>query len=345
MLFTERKGRDQPSRRRRQGQYHCRRSARPVRQRRNGADGYRGRSGLCLQPALLHLPGPPRARGSGDLLDQSMTTTPPPPPGWPIPWSEACRPPVAVTAAAGLRFGPEGYLWIATGDAASGRLPQDLTSLGGKVLRVDPSTGAGAPANPFASSPKDLHLWPPERAGLGAPPRHRPDVWRWSTDRVWTTRSTCWLPAATTAGIRCPDTTKGSPMTDRVKFPGAIEAKWSSGSADPGRQRPAIFPGGPVSGGVWEGRLAVATLRDSKLRLFEFTPQGDLLWARSPSPSLDGAFGRLPDPDDGARWSAVCDYLERRRQGPDPQDRTPRPRSLERTPVVSIPRWTWKTGD
>ena len=52
-----------------------------------------------------------------------------------------------------LRFGPEGYLWIATGDAATGTVPQDLTSLGGKVLRVDASTGAGVPANPFTSSP------------------------------------------------------------------------------------------------------------------------------------------------------------------------------------------------
>ena len=51
-----------------------------------------------------------------------------------------------------LRFGPEGYLWIATGDAAAGTVPQDLSSLGGKVLRVNASTGAGAPGNPFATS-------------------------------------------------------------------------------------------------------------------------------------------------------------------------------------------------
>ena len=50
-----------------------------------------------------------------------------------------------------LRFGPSGYLWIATGDGASGTVPQDLSSLGGKVLRVDASTGAGAPGNPFGS--------------------------------------------------------------------------------------------------------------------------------------------------------------------------------------------------
>ena len=47
-----------------------------------------------------------------------------------------------------LRFGPDGYLWVATGDATTGTTPQDLTSLGGKVLRVNASTGAGAPGNP-----------------------------------------------------------------------------------------------------------------------------------------------------------------------------------------------------
>ena len=52
-----------------------------------------------------------------------------------------------------LRFGPEGFPWITTGDAPIGTSPQDLASPGGKVLRVNPSTGAGAPANPFAQAP------------------------------------------------------------------------------------------------------------------------------------------------------------------------------------------------
>ena len=108
-----------------------------------------------------------------------------------------------------LRFGPEGYLWIATGDAASGRVPQDLTSLGGKVLRVDASTGAGAPtlslhrhgSTPMATG--TCRAWHSARA--------RARCGRWSTDREWTTRSTCWPPAATTAGTPCPATTNGFP--------------------------------------------------------------------------------------------------------------------------------------
>ncbi len=45
------------------------------------------------------------------------------------------------------RFGPDGYLWVGTGDAAIGTTPQDDDSLGGKVLRID-RNGNAAPGNP-----------------------------------------------------------------------------------------------------------------------------------------------------------------------------------------------------
>ena len=58
-----------------------------------------------------------------------------------------------------LRFGWEGYLWVATGDAALGSTPQDLNSLAGKVLRVDPETGAGHPKNPFVARAGDDRIY------------------------------------------------------------------------------------------------------------------------------------------------------------------------------------------
>ena len=200
-----------------------------------------------------------------------------------------------------LRFGPEGYLWIATGDAASGRFPQDLTSLGGKVLRVDPSTGAGAPSNPFASSPRIYSYGHRNVQGLALRPgagqmwavEHGPRV----DDEI-----NLLVAGGNYGWDPVPGYNESVPMTDRVKFPGAVEAKWSSGS-------PTLAVSGGIflegrQWGVWEGRLAVATLRDEKLRLFEFTPDGDFV-SQVIVPELDGAYGRLRTPmmgPDGALY-------------------------------------------
>ncbi len=61
-----------------------------------------------------------------------------------------------------LAFGPDGMLWIGLGDGGGGGDPLDnaqkLTSLLGKILRLDPRPSAGAPYtvpadNPFVSTP------------------------------------------------------------------------------------------------------------------------------------------------------------------------------------------------
>lgn len=51
-----------------------------------------------------------------------------------------------------LAFGPDGMLYITTGDATDGDNAQNLHSLGGKILRVTP-TGGIPTGNPFAGSP------------------------------------------------------------------------------------------------------------------------------------------------------------------------------------------------
>jgi glucose/arabinose dehydrogenase len=81
-----------------------------------------------------------------------------------------------------LHFGPDGYLYVATGDGGSARDPnaraQDLGSLLGKLLRIDVDGGtpyAAPPDNPFVGTPAARpEIW---AYGLRNP-------WRFSFDRT-----------------------------------------------------------------------------------------------------------------------------------------------------------------
>jgi glucose/arabinose dehydrogenase len=170
------------------------------------------------------------------------------------------------------RFGPDGMLWIGTGDAAVGTNPQDLNSLGGKVLRVDPNTGAAAPGNPFGTlvyeyghrNIQGLALRPGTTQMFSV--EHGPD----RDDEI-----NLLQPGANSGWDPVPNYNESVPMTDLQKFPNASQAVWSSG-APPLATSGATF----LSGGQWKsynGALAVACLAGQQLRLFTFDGAGRLL--------------------------------------------------------------------
>ena len=167
-----------------------------------------------------------------------------------------------------LVFGPEGYLWIATGDGRVVTGAQDLTSLGGKVLRVDPRTGAGAPGNPFGASSPVYSYGFRNPQGVALRP---------GTDQIWLVEHgpkhddeiNLLAPGGNYGWDPIPDDDTlvfydysdeaSVPMTDLAKFPSARQARWSSGFPTLATSG-AVFLDGP-QWGEWEGRLAVATLK------------------------------------------------------------------------------------
>ena len=218
-----------------------------------------------------------------------------------------------------LRFGPSGYLWIATGDGTSGTVPQDLTALGGKVLRVNASNGAGAPGNPFSSSPLVYTYGHRNVQGL---------AWRPVSCQMWSVEHgpstddeiNLLVSGGNYGWDPVPGYNEGVSMTDLTKYPDAVEAKWSSGS-------PTLATSGGIflegsHWGDWEGRFAVASLKDSTLRIFEFANNGAFVNQVVVS-ELNGTYGRLRTPmmgPDGALFVTTSNGSDDKILRVEPED-------------------------
>ncbi|HET7489801.1 MAG TPA: PQQ-dependent sugar dehydrogenase [Acidimicrobiales bacterium] len=174
------------------------------------------------------------------------------------------------------RFGADGQLWVGTGDGTIGTGPQNLSSLGGKVLRVDKLTGAPSSGNPFPGS-RVFTYGHRNVQGLALRPdgqmfsvEHGPD----RDDEVNLLRAggnSGWDPV--------PGYDQTVPMTDLAKFPGAMRPVWASGF-------PTVAPSGAtfVSNPGWrslDGALMVTCLKGSQLRALLFDGAGGLLGQRT----------------------------------------------------------------
>ena len=159
------------------------------------------------------------------------------------------------------RFGPDGYLWVGTGDAAIGTTPQDDGSLGGKVLRVD-RDGDAAPGNPggyrwFSKGHRNIQGMAFRASdNLGVSAEHGPSV----DDEVNL------LVAGNFGWDPVQGYNESVPMTDLTKFPGAVEAIWSTGSPTLALSGATFIEGGNWAD--WDGVLAVATLKAAHLHIF-----------------------------------------------------------------------------
>lgn len=185
-----------------------------------------------------------------------------------------------------VRFGPDGLLYVTTGDNHSATLPQHPTMLGGKVLRVT-TAGAAAPANsPPANFDRRIFTYGHRnvqgitfRPGTGQPftsehgPNHSDEV----TPLV-NGGNGGWDPQNRPA-LSCPDGYCGyagsastMPMTDLARFPGAMAPSWSNNGASQG-MGPAVFLTG-TQWRAWNGRLAVGIMAGSRLAILELNSAG-----------------------------------------------------------------------
>ncbi len=190
-----------------------------------------------------------------------------------------------------LRFDPDNNLFVGTGDAAIGTTPQDLGSLGGKILRVDPDTGAGVAGNPFigSSNANTRRIWSyghRNTQGLAIRPangllwtaEHGPD--RDDEINRGSTGNFGWNPV--------PGYNENVPMTDTAEFPLARRASWRSGV-------PTLATSGItwLSGeqwGIWNDRLVVANLKAQSLLVMQPQRNGTVTEIAR---IYEGTFGRL----------------------------------------------------
>ena len=189
----------------------------------------------------------------------------------------------------------DGTLYIGTGDTFHGSVPQDLQSLGGKVLHVErDGSPTQTPARIQGANPRIYTYGHRNVQGLALQPgtgrifsaehgTHRDD----EINLLQPGGNYGWDPLL--AGINERDHDDSSPMTNLDKHPNAVKATWSSGD-------PTLATGGITfldhsSWGEWNGALAVAMLKTKQIALLTLSDDGKQVI--KVSSILPGEIGRI----------------------------------------------------
>ncbi|HEU4620799.1 MAG TPA: PQQ-dependent sugar dehydrogenase [Burkholderiaceae bacterium] len=183
-----------------------------------------------------------------------------------------------------LRFGPDGYLYVTTGDTHNANVPQSKTQLGGKVLRVD-RDGRAAPGN-NAPAGYDARIY---AYGFRNP---QGIAFRPSTGQAYTSEhgpghsdevtplspggNAGWDPGCAD-GSYCGYTSNqadGSPtpMTDLAKFPNAMRPIWNNQGRSQGMGGNAFLKGSAWKD--WDGALAVTYMAGTRVQILTLDSTG-----------------------------------------------------------------------
>ncbi len=164
-----------------------------------------------------------------------------------------------------LQFLPDGVLLVGTGDTADGSLPQDPDSLGGKVLRVDPATGAATVWTLGHRNVQGLAVRPGGEQVFAV--EHGPD----RDDEVNLLRdggNYGWDPD----GGGSYD--ESVPMTD-PEIAGAVPALWSSGVPTLATSGATFLDG--AAWGAYDGLLLIALLKAQGVLALRLDDTGEVV--------------------------------------------------------------------
>jgi glucose/arabinose dehydrogenase len=221
-----------------------------------------------------------------------------------------------------IRFGPDGFLWITTGDNHDPALPQDPKRLGGKVLRVD-RDGRAAPDNhpPAGFDPRIYTYGHRNVQGIAFRPAGQPNAGQAFSAEHGPNHSDEVTPlvAGGNGGwdpqkrpdLRCTDGYCGyagdpqsMPMTDTERFPNAMRPAWNNQQRSQGTGPLAFLDGAQWKG--WNGRLAVGVMRGQRLDLLTLDARGMAITTETALLPALRLRSLVPGPD-GALWASTDD--------------------------------------
>ncbi|MCV0430027.1 PQQ-dependent sugar dehydrogenase [Nitrosopumilus sp.] len=181
-----------------------------------------------------------------------------------------------------IQFGPDGKLYVTTGEAGLPDLSQDLKSLGGKILRIN-SDGTIPKDNPWKNSPiySIGHRNPQgidwDKSGNLFATEHGPSGWRGvahdEVNHIIAGKNYGW------------PTIIGDEKKDNMKTPilHSGDETWAPSGAE-------FYYGDKIP--QWKGKYFVATLRGNHLHVIEFNSQN---LVKSHEKLFENEFGRLRD--------------------------------------------------